>query len=590
MLVYKDNYYNCVNKYTHYVHNENANEYENVQYSIKTYGINLLIFEGIDCLNISAKYIKYLKNIPSSVQVVKINCDNFYGQINLKHLENTQEGKPNSIKKIVINCIEEDELTVDKIINLPKGIESLEINECGGHSFSPNFFLNNQNLIELKLFNSVENLDNLPDSLKKLSIVDCRINNLDNLPSKLEELKIQRLPVGTIDFLPASLKILEIRECDITNFDNLPNVTKLSLTLRSNNSNNYILDKLPDSLTTLYFNCDYNSQVDLSNIPSSVEELFCSCKLIGFIPTNNIKVLKINIFSTNELFYKFTSSYFPKITDLDLDITISPPRICCLTKSITINLNMPNLESLKIKNSSFNKDFETFVLTNSTKLDTLITENFTKLPAIFYKKFSVNKILGLCKINKLLVLFESIKTPEKNTFDMNFNFHRYISEFGIEKCYDEQLTLPDYLVNLKCIKAINSKYMNINMQNLPNISEINCSNNNIESLENLPSSLINLNCSRNPIKTITNIPKNLQHIIVDKKFNINTPEFNSRLGSLTIEKVINYFDEDEEEEDEEEDEEDEEEDEEDEEEDEEDEEEDEEDEEEEEEDAATSKF
>ena len=129
--IYQKETYECTNCYTHYVHNEDANEYENISYSLKRYGVNLLTFDGIDSLTISAKLLKYLKNVPTSLEVVQIDPDGYEGLIDLSQLENcaNKEDRMN-IKKIIIEG--EENQSINKIINLPKTIRTLEISGFTG--------------------------------------------------------------------------------------------------------------------------------------------------------------------------------------------------------------------------------------------------------------------------------------------------------------------------------------------------------------------------------------------------------------------------------------------------------------------------
>jgi len=76
------------------------------------------------------------------------------------------------------------------------------------------------------------------------------------------------------------------------------------------------------------------------------------------------------------------------------------------------------------------------------------------------------------------------------------------------------INLPETLIYLYCV---NNK--NIDLTNIPNsieylycLNELDCSYNSISNLDNLPSSITELNCSGNDIKFLANLPKNLRKI------------------------------------------------------------------------------
>lgn len=146
---------------------------------------------------------------------------------------------PNWIKEISI---------VDyqyKLDNLPEKLEYLSI-------------INNHNNL----------LDELPNNLKTLTIGTIggnngSIPNLDKLPDNLEKLTIHRKIEQKLSKLPKNLKELVITESHKHKLENLPeNLSKLFICYPYH----YDLDSLPKNLKELYIKKDY--QLSLDNLPN----------------------------------------------------------------------------------------------------------------------------------------------------------------------------------------------------------------------------------------------------------------------------------------------------------------------------------
>ena len=178
---------------------------------------------------------------------------------------------------------------------------------------------------------------------------------------------------------------------------------------------------------------------------------------------------------------------------------------------------------------------------------------------IFIKDFTKNNICYpiLSTVNNLIVnLVADYYCTNPKPFDLDFTNYSQITNLIIKGCKDKVLSLPNNLTLLTNVDISGCTYETINFNDLPNIQKLNCFGNKFNQLENLPNSLVELNCAQNPIRTINNIPENLTSITVDKKFNSNTPVFNSRTSTLSIyEKGDENDEEDDEEDDEENDEE-----------------------------------
>lgn len=145
-------------------------------------------------------------------------------------------------------------------------------------------------LIYLDLSNNpIDQLNNLPNELEYLLLVQTHINsstlNMSNL-SKLKYLDISINMFGCLDNLPKSLKYLNCSECYIDGLNNMPLGLVKLICINSNIKN---LDMLPESISIL--NCDHNSLTQLDNLPTSITKLICS--------NNNISKLDCLGFNLN---------------------------------------------------------------------------------------------------------------------------------------------------------------------------------------------------------------------------------------------------------------------------------------------------
>jgi len=117
-----------------------------------------------------------------------------------------------------------------------------------------------------------ENIDSIPNSIKKLVLGKCFNKPIDNLPIGLEELQINYRFNQSLDFLPCSLKILTIKDFppeEISNFqqglDNLPsNLKELCLPYLSYSLKRF--NNLPKNLEKIKIGSDYKYIQELLNI------------------------------------------------------------------------------------------------------------------------------------------------------------------------------------------------------------------------------------------------------------------------------------------------------------------------------------
>ena len=148
-------------------------------------------------------------------------------------------------------------------------------------------------------------INNLPFSLKMLSICGCNIKSLDYLPLPLETLKLynQRDIGYKFDNLPVNLKNLSLGIRDFQgSLENLPDsleVLHVDYLLSKKDLSSNVLHKItvPKNLTLLSINVDKNFEINLENLPDSLEYLEINCNPIYLEHIQfpkNLKYLAIN--------------------------------------------------------------------------------------------------------------------------------------------------------------------------------------------------------------------------------------------------------------------------------------------------------
>ena len=220
-------------------------------------------------------------------------------------------------------------------------------------------------------------INNLPSSIKSLSIEGCNYQSLDYLPISLETLKIDsnNITVFTfsLDNLPVNLKNLFLR---INNFpgslDNLPDsienlfidfllfnqLTKLPTDTLKNIT-------IPKNLISLTINIGNDFQINLENLSETLEYLEIQCNpkyLEDVMFPKNLKYLAINNYV--ELNYDKLSKnldiliYFDKFDEFSFNILNTYKLFTGFEDKITYrhdNIDMiDTFQKIKIKNYSFN--------------------------------------------------------------------------------------------------------------------------------------------------------------------------------------------------------------------------------------------
>ena len=135
---------------------------------------------------------------------------------------------------------------------------------------------------------AILDINNLPCSIKSLIISGCNIQSLDFLPISLELLKIETASFNPFNFsldnLPVNLKNLFIRTCGFQgSLENLPDsIENLFIDFSLFNPKKLSTDVLkkitiPQNVISLSINIGYEFQINLENLPETLEYLEIDC-------------------------------------------------------------------------------------------------------------------------------------------------------------------------------------------------------------------------------------------------------------------------------------------------------------------------
>lgn len=258
-------------------------------------------YNQIDCSKLNIKKLPKFKNLYDFDKLKYLNCSHnklnnleklkYINLIKLECSYNSMSIIPSKIKSLEYFDFSNNYVQ-DKIdlIGYPKLkyllASSNKINQISNYP---------KQLIYLDLSNNpIVCVDNLPNSLEYLLVVQTRIKNINLTElSNLKYLDVSINKLYNIDGLPNGLVHLNCSQCELANLDNLP--TSLEKLICINNKLKS-LNMLPESIK--YLDCEHNQITILDDLPNSLEELICSNNYLTIL--NNLpKKLKFIDYSNN---------------------------------------------------------------------------------------------------------------------------------------------------------------------------------------------------------------------------------------------------------------------------------------------------
>lgn len=318
---------------------------------------------------------------------------------------------------------------------------------------------------------------------------------------------------------------------------------------------NLILDGI-DNLNNVTIASDYLSKVEITNCKD-----FGGLNLVNDSPDNMIIPMDINISGCDNLQYVSTNNSY-----IDL-LNISN----CPSLTEFRSYNDLKLNKLSISGSDMLRTIEIFqfgenrvigeidIVNNATTNLTLITENIElnalpELPSsleqltILYDENNVNsavsfsQLSGLktinlsgCTLNTLPDFPSSLEALICNQIKLNGTLNlTHMNQLGFLDINNSNLNnLSGLPISLKVLLCYENELTNLNVSNLANLKFLNCSKNNLESLS-LPNSLEFLQCDENFLSSLNNLPLSLNVLSCTSN---DMEELN--LSNLTHLKILN---------------------------------------------------
>lgn len=244
---------------------------------------------SIDCSNLNINKLPRFKNLEDFDKLKYFICSNnriknveklkYINIIKLDCSYNQLEKIPQKMKSIEYFDFSNNKIKGEiDFANYPKlkylMASSNKINKI---SFFP------EELIYLDLSNNpIECIDNLPNSLETLLIVQTNIKTINFTElTNLKYLDISINNLKNMDGLPYGLNYLNCSQTDIDYIDNLPTtITKLICI----NNNLKSINMLPETIT--YLDCSHNKITHLNDLPNDLLELKCTHNELTYL--NNL--------------------------------------------------------------------------------------------------------------------------------------------------------------------------------------------------------------------------------------------------------------------------------------------------------------
>ena len=519
------------------------------------------MFTSLQSLNISNNHITCLSNLPKSLINITIDTDkitcipdslpelkvyNSLGQLIptpekcVKILDNILA---NSIRNSCYNCINE----CNNLLPPSQSLTWLTIYQTKGIDELSKL----RALTNLTCYNcEEERLPKLPKNLRSLTWSSGKLTHIENLPDSLIEASFSANQIVEIINLPINLRTLSLQDNKLKSLQNLPNFLQ-----KINVSSNQIsfIDKLPNTLIEL--NVRFNQLSSLPELPSSLQVINCSqnplITCLPFLPKglksleiygnaaikclpNKVNNLILNTNYTNPL---------PLCSLGDPNLIMAIREVCsnCFNSCIEINRE----EALKITSLDISgKSINSLVgLENFPNIETLNVSNNNIICIPFLPESLLSLTIDTEKITCLPAHNSNLKVYDKSgqLIDTPVLCPERISDINFVKAIKQQCpTCLDDCNNLlppaKALENLNiygNEIKNITgIAGFQSLKTLNCGNNKLTFLPELPSSLTSLNISNNSIKKLNKLPKNINYLDFSSNNLLEIEELPSSITNL----------------------------------------------------------
>lgn len=380
--------------------------------------------------------------------------------------------------------------------------------------------------------NSLTSLPSLPSTLQTLNCSNNKITSFNNLQncSSLKTLNCSNNQISSTSNLPTNIETLN---CSSNKFSTLGlnNRSSLKSLIASNNTSMTTLNCYSNALTSLdvsgcssltNLDCKSNQLTSLGTLPTSLQTLNCSSnKLSGTMTFSNRSALKsLNISYNTSLTTLYC--YSDALTTLNVTGCSALAYLDCHSNQITSLGSLPN--SLQEINCSSNKLSGSLSLTgrsalktlnigsnpNLTSLDcysnALTTLYVTNCSALATLNCYSNSLTSLdmsgcssltlldCKNNKLTSL--SNVPTSLQTLDCSNN--KFGGSFSLT-AHNSLKTLNISNNSITILNCYSNALTTLNLSGCSSLTSLDCRNNQLTALSNLPTTLQSLYCSNNKL-------------------------------------------------------------------------------------------
>lgn len=419
---------------------------------------------------------------------------------------------PSTLHKLTFLDLSNNELNEVDFSQINFNFESLQIIRLSSNQFKeiPKQIFEFKSLESIALdTNQIEDENYSFTSFDKLANLDLFLNGFREvppLPESLKQLNIGFNHIRSISFHAANLTELQLAGNDMAEFSTecfFPELINLDISMNR-------LVELPPitsfapKLSSL--NCAYNFIVGLTSIPTTIQSIDISHNCVELISFDGLENLTNLDISFNKI--KILPQLPQSIEHFNAEFNLIEQSESCqqLTKlnSLQINSNhlteIPDFRSstfgIFIMKNNFLKGINVEHLCDSIKRIDLTGNEIEVLPEALFDLPRV-QVLNL-SFNKIKEIPPSISKLTINTLFINGNPISSLPE------------LPSTLMTL-CASSCNFTTIPESIKNIPRLSSLDLSNNQITALTEFPN-IYHLNLSLNSIEQLPPVPENMSSL------------------------------------------------------------------------------
>ena len=334
-------------------------------------------------------------------------------------------------------------------------------------------------------FNSSQQLDTTCSTLTNTYQLDCSNHSIKDLTgigyfSVLGSLNCNNNQLTTLPSLPQNIGSLS---CDNNQLTSLPTLSKYIYGLSCNNNQLINLPKLTRPLD--YLSCNNNQLTSLPIFPNSLIWLYCNNNKFNQLSSPLPDSLEILSCLNNPNLH-----CLPELPNSLYTLLIDTSNIHCLSNHISVLFVADSANAI----NSIQMPLCTGTSYNPNGCSYYYSNPYVNIPDSNFRKYLITQISGC--FNTLQQMDTICKL-----IPQTYSLYPYNLQI-------QDLTGIKYFQNIGTLDCSNNLLNSLS--NLPNsLGELYCNNNQLNNIDSLPNSLTNFNCSHNQLSIVPILPNPL---------------------------------------------------------------------------------